>query len=391
MSPNSSSLFCYRRLSPRASSSIPACQLLIPSSHPLQHNNQSLLEIPAELSLSPTPVPSICPSPSYPSVKMMLPINPQRWSLGTGQTSAAPRLSTTQQACGLRPPSNCHHYFQRCSRAGSSDDFYGDAPPPYYSLPPLRSIATRSTNTEIPRGTTRTTRRVKSESCASPHHSHDGDFLANIAAIQLLSGCTNVPGRQSSARRSCCGAGCDSIACMCVLEDFHRRMLSNELSKHPTRQLRVRPTLHGGADGHMSLESTDRVRMCAYCRSTPMTPSVSRERFPSEGLYRRLQSIEDALNQDSFASGISNKRLHTSEVSRKEQSLTADDTVDVGRLRHDHANVEEVSTKNTSRGILGALRNLQHKNLPRRRVVTSPSLDSSKMTSPREAEVSRRV
>lgn len=321
----------------------------------------------------------------------MLPGNPQRWSLGTCHTSAAPHLSTTPQAQSMRSPINCHHCRQRFPLAGSSDDFYGDAPPPYYSLPHLGGIATKSTDAEIPCGTTGTCRRVKSESCASPHHSHDVDFLANIAAIQLLSGCTTVPGRQSSERRSCCGTGCDCIACMCVLEDFHRRILSKELSKRPTRQLGVQQTLHGGADGHMSLESTDRVRMCAYCRSTPMTPSVSRGRFPSEGLDRRLQSIEDALNQDSFASGISNKRLHTSEVSRKEQSLTADDTVDVGRLRHDHANVEEVSTKNTSRGILGALRNLQHKDLPRRRVVTSPSLDSSKMTSPRQAEVSRRV
>ncbi|KAG6358088.1 hypothetical protein INS49_013972 [Diaporthe citri] len=40
-----------------------------------------------------------------------------------------------------------------------------------------------------------------------------------------------------------------------------------------------------------------------------------------------------------------------------------------------------------SRGILGTLRNLQHKDLRRRWVVTSPSLDTSKMSSPCEAEV----
>lgn len=324
---------------------------------------------------------------------MTLLVNTQGRSLRTGHISAAPRLSRIQQLPSLRPPINCqcHHCRQRCQPAGSSDDFYGEAPPPYYSLPPLGSIATGSTDAEVTCGTVHTCRRVKSESCASSYHSHDGDFLANLAAIQLLNSCTTNPGRKSSARGPCYGTGCDGTACLCALEDFHLRMLSKELSKHPTRSLRVQTTLHGGADGHTSVESTDQVRMCAYCRSTPMTPSVCRGRFPSENFDRKLQSIVNASNRDSFASGISNKRLHTSEISRKEQSLTADDTVDIDHPHHDYSNIEEASVKNTSRGILGALRNLQHNDSPMRWITTSPSLDSSKMPSPCEADVSRRI
>lgn len=244
----------------------------------------------------------------------------------------------------------------------------------------------RPPNAEAPVGRTRTGRRVKSESCASPYHGHDDDFLANLAAIQLLSGCMAVAGRQSSARRSCCGIGCDGISC--ALEDSNLRMLSEELSKHPTRPVTIQATVHGGADGHMSLESTDRVRMYAYCHSTPMTPPVSREQFPSEDLDRRLQSIDHALHRDNLQGGTSKKRSHTSEVSRKEQSLNTDDTVDVDHPHHDHDNILEVSVKNTSRGTFGALRDLQHKDRPKRWVFTFPSLDSSEMPSQSEAEAS---
>lgn len=314
----------------------------------------------------------------------MLPVIPQRWSLGTSHVSASPRLSAIQQTPSTRLPIDYHYCRQRCPPAGSSHDFYGDAPPPYYSLCPPGNIAMRSVNAEVPRGRTRTGRRAKSESCASP--CHDDDFLANLAAIQLLSGCMAVAGRQSSARRSCCGIPCDGISCS--LQGSNLRMLSENLSKHPTRPVTIQATVHGGADGHMSLESTDRVRMCAYCHSTPMTPSVSREQFPSEDLDRRLQSIEHALHRDSLQGGTSKKRLHTSEVPRKEQSLTTDDTADVDHPHHDHDDVLEVSVKNMSRGILGALRNLQHKDRPKRWVFTFPSLDSSEMPSQSEAEAS---
>lgn len=392
MSRNSSSLVCYHRQGCFFKHHLPywTSQLLAPSSNPLQHNTQALLDSGTAANITYSG-PFICICSSYPPSKMMLPVNTQRWSLGTGHTSAAPHLSTTQHALSLRPLISCHHYRHRFPPSGSSDDFYGDALPPYYSHPPLGSIATGPVNAGVPRGTARTCRRVKSEACASSYHSQDGDFLANIAAIQLLSGCTTVLGRQSSARRPCCGTGCDGTACLCALEDFHLRMLSKELSKHPARPLRVQTTLHGGADGHTSVESPDRVRMCACCRSTPTTPSVSREPFPSENFDQRLQSIVNAPHRDSFASGISNKRLHTSEVSRKGQSLTADETVDIDHPRHDHSNVGEVSVKNTSRGVLGALRNPQHKDLPRRLVVPSPSLDSSKMPSPCEVGVSRHI
>lgn len=315
----------------------------------------------------------------------MLPVFPQRWSLGTGHVSAGPRLSTTQQAPDVRPPINSHHSRQHFPPVGSPTDCHGDAPPPYYSLPPLGNIAMRSTNAEVSRHTTRTGRRVKSESCASPYYGQDDDFLANLAAIQLLSGCTAITGRRSGGPRCCCSIECDGT--VCALEDFSLRMLSKELSKHPARPVTIQATIHGGADGHMSLESTDRVRMCAYCRSAPMIPPVSRERFASENLDRRLQSIADALHRDSCPNGTSKKRLHTSEVSRKELSFTTDDTVDIDHPHHDHDKVVEVSVKSTSRGILGALRNIQHKDRPKRGVSTFPSLDSTEMPSSSEAEV----
>lgn len=316
---------------------------------------------------------------------MMLPVIPQRWSVGTGQVSAGPRLSAPQRTPSTRLPADSHHCRQRCPPVGASYDFYGDAPPPYYSLCSPGNIAMRSVNAEVPRGGTRIGRRVKSESCASPSHDHDDDFLANLAAIQLLSGCMAVAGRQSSARNPCCGIGCDGISC--ALEDFNLRMLSEELSRHPTRPVTIQATIHGGADGHKSLESTDRVRMCAHCRSAPITPPVSRERFPSEDLDRRLQSIADALHRDTCPNETSKKRLHTSEVSRKEQSFTTDDTGDVDHPHHDHNNVLDASVQNTSRGILGALRNLQHRDRPKRWRSTFPSLDSSEMPPSIEAEV----
>lgn len=321
----------------------------------------------------------------------MLPVIPQRWSVGTGHVSAGPRLSATQQAPSTRLPTNYHHCRQRCPPARSSYDFYGDAPPPYNSLRPSGSIAMRSINAEHLRGTARAGRRVMSESCASPYYGHDDDFLANLAAIQLLSGCTAISGRQSGARRCGCRIGCDGTAC--ALEDLSLRMLSQELSKHPTRPVTIQATIHDGADGHMSLESTDRVQMCAYCRSTPVTPPISRERFPSEDLDRRLQSIADALHRDNCSNETSKKRLHTSEVSRKEQSFTTDDTGDVDHPHHDHDNVLGPSVQNTSRGILGALRNLQHKDRPKRWLSTYPSLDSSEMPPSSEAGVlvSRRI
>lgn len=305
--------------------------------------------------------------------------------LGTGHIWAGPRLSTTQQPPSIRSSIHSHLCCQRCPPAGSTDDICCDAPPPYRSLPPPESVVARSTNAEGPRGTTHTVRRVKSESCTSPYHSHDGDFLANLAAIQLLSGCMATPWRRSSAGHPCCVIGCEGIACS--LEDFHLRILTQELSKHPTRRLTIQTTLHGGTDGQMSLESTDRAQMCAYCRSTPMTAPVSPGRFPSEDLDRRLRSIDNALHRDRSPAGISNKRVHTSEVSRKERSLTADDNLDVGHLRRGHGTVEGICVGNSSRGMLGTIRNLQHKD----RVITSPSLDSSEIPSPREAEVGRRL
>lgn len=328
-------------------------------------------------------------SPSDPSPKMMLPVSAQRRTLGTGHLSAGPRLSTTQQGPSMPTPINYDHCRQRFPPAGPPDDCRDGAPPPYYSLSPLGSIVGGAANAEVTRGTIHTERRAKSESCASPHHSQDDDFLANLAAIQLLSGCTATTGRQNSERCSCCGIGCGGIAC--AVEAFNLRLLSKELSKHTTKPVRIQTTLHGGADGHMSLESTDRIRMGPYCRSTPMTPSVSRELSPSENLDRRLRLIEDALYGDSFPAGTSKKRLHTPEGSRKEQSLTADGAVDVNHPRHDDSNALEVSVKSTSRGILGALRNLQQKDRPRRWVFTFPSLDSAEIPSPYDAEVDRRI
>lgn len=370
---------------PHPPSSTPESRLLFPSSHPSQYNIRSILEIPAQQSLSPTQDRLICASTSFPSPTMMLPVIPQRWSVGTAHVSAGPRLSATQQAPTTRLPINSHHCRQRCPPAGSSYDLYGDAPPPYYSLRPSGITAMRSINAEDFRGTARAGRRVMSESCASPYYGHDDDFLANLAAIQLLSGCTAITGRQSGGRRCCCRIGCDGTAC--ALEDLSLRMLSKELAKLPTSPVTIQATIHGGADGHISLESTDRVRMCAHCRSAPMTPPVSRERFPSEDLDRRLQSIADALHRDSCPNENSKKRLHTSEASRKEQSFTTDDTVDVNHPHHDHDNTPEVSVKSTSLGILGTLRNLQHKDRPKRWVFAFPSLDSSEMPPSSEAEV----
>lgn len=315
--------------------------------------------------------------------------------MGTGHISAGPRLSTTRQHSSIRSPVNGHLYCRRCPHAASSDDLHGDVPPPYHSLPPLASIATRSTSSEGSPAVIPTRRRVQSESCASPYQGHDDDFLANLAAIQLLSGCSTVPERQFTTCRPCCDIGCSAISC--ALEDLNLNLLSKIASKIPAKSLTMPPenrrTLHGGTDGHASMDSSDRARMCAHCRPIPMTPPFPRKRFPSEDLDRKLKSIENALHRDSFQIGKANKRLHTSEVSRKEQSLTADDTVDVDNPRHEDSCIGKAPMRNTPRGILGVLRNLSRKDYSRHSDVTSPWLDSSEMPSPCKAtsEVSRRV
>lgn len=305
--------------------------------------------------------------------------------------SAAPCLSTYQRVPSIRPPVINYHLHRRCPPAGSSDDFYGEAPPPYHSIPPHRRTATRSPDVEGLRGITYTGRRVKSDSCASPAHGHDHDFLANLAAIQLLNGCMATPERQSIVRYPCCGFGCDGIAC--VLDDLTLHRALKAVSKHPNKPLRIQTTLHGGADGHMSLDYTDRVGTRKYRRSLPATSSFPRKRFPSENLDRRLESTGNTLHRDSLPVGKVNTRLHTSEASRKEQSLTADGTVDVLHPRHDHKHVEEASVKKAPRGILGAFRNLQHRDHSRHSRVMFSSLDSGDNPPSCDApsEVSHRV
>lgn len=281
----------------------------------------------------------------------------------------------------MRPSIIRHHSHHLYPPVRISGDFFGDAPPPYHSVPPLGSVVKRATHSEGSRGTERTGRRVKSESCVATYRSHDDDFLANLAAIELLSGCTAGPHGRISTRPPCCDNGCD---CLCALEGFHLQTLSKVISNHSTRTL-ARPlgaqtTLNSGADGYMSIESTDGVRTYRRYRSSSTTPFTFREMFPSEDLDRRLRSICDALHRESFSVALPNKRLHTSEVSRKEQSLAA---IDAERPRQDHDSVEGSTAKNTSRGILGALRGLQHKDRSRRSA-TFPSLDSSEMPSQRE-------
>lgn len=310
----------------------------------------------------------------------MLPLSSQVSAPGACHISAGPCIST-QQPRGTRPSITRHHSHQLCPQAGFFDDFLGDAPPPYHSPPPLESVVKRATHSEGPCGIERHGRRVKSESCAATYHSHDDDFLANLAAIKLLSGCTAGPYGQISARPLRCDNGC---SCFCALEGFHLQSLSNLISKHPTRPLArplwVQPTLNSGADGYMSTESTDGVRTYRRYRSSSTTPFTFRERFPSDEFNPLLRSICDALSRDSFPVALPNKRLHTSEVSGKEQPLAA---IDAEHPRQDHDSVEEGMVKKTSRGMLGALRGLQHKDRSRRSAAF-PSFDSSEMPSQRE-------
>ncbi|KAJ0116856.1 hypothetical protein J7T55_010007 [Diaporthe amygdali] len=96
---------------------------------------------------------------------------------------------------------------------------------------------------------------------------------------------------------------------------------------------------------------------------------------PYEDLDRRLESIDHALRRDGLQPRKPIKRLHTSEVSRKEQSHTADDAVETGQSFPDYNcnKSGESSVKSTPRGILGALRNFQHKDSSRGMSDLSPS------------------
>lgn len=308
---------------------------------------------------------------------MMMPLNAQGLSLGTHRGSTGPCESTTQQAPGTRPLLNRHHCCRRCPPAGSSEGFSGDAPPPYHSLPPLASITTGCTNTESRSRTARSGRRNQSESCVSPYHHRDNDFLANLAAIQLLSGCMADPIRQIGGIHRCSGVACshsidhpDNLK----LHAVSKTALQHQIGSSTVPYGDATP-IHTNTDGHMSLESTNPVRVWARPRSTPTTLSFSHEHCPSEDLDRRLESINHALRRDGLQPRKPNKRLHTSEVSRKEQSHTADDAVETGQSFRDYNcnKSGESSVKSTPRGILGALRNFQHKDSSRGMNDHSPS------------------
>jgi hypothetical protein len=276
---------------------------------------------------------------------------------GPSYVSTAPRRSTTQQCRGSRHSISSHHSYGCSPPARLSDYFRGDTPPPYGSISPLGSNPTRTAKAEGTTGINRIGRRVKSEPCAVIHHGHDDDFLTKLATIKLLTGCTAGEAGKVGTRRTFCGNGCHGIAW--ASED----LCPNPMAKNHTSSLAIsqhnRVALHSDTDGNTSLDSTDGVRTRARRCSTSTTPLFFREEVSSEDLERTPRSIGDALHQDNYSTGFFNKRLCTSEASRKEQALTAEDTVDAERPYQHHKNPGEGAAKNTWRGILGTLRSLQ--------------------------------
>lgn len=317
----------------------------------------------------------------------MQPLNARGSSLGTTHLSTGLRASTTQQAPRAMPPCN-HHCVRYRPPVGSPDDVCGDIPPPYTSLFPPGSVVTKPTNADNHIAITDSRRHINSESCVSPCHHHDNELLAELAALQLLNGCMPYPGRQIRGICSCRGVAYSNNTH--IPDDLNLHVAPEGPSKihdlPSTMPFDARIVRNSGTDGHMSLDSTKPVRMRAQSCSTSRARSFSREHFPSEDLDRRLESIDKSLSQDKSQCGRPNNRLHTSEVSRRQQSLTVDDAVDANQScqEYNYNKSGGVSVKNLPHGFSGTLRDFQHKDHSGHSHVLFPSTDCRETHSPCE-------
>lgn len=195
--------------------------------------------------------------------------------------------------------------------------FSSPAPPPYS---PMRTHFPSYTRSSIPRVNRRGGRRTKSESCVPRDNNiGDDDFLANLAAIQLLTGCTIIPCRHlvSGNLRSIDICSDDDgppdltlhVFCTLRVPVRHR---TRSITRPRVHRFGLRATLRNGVDGHISYPSDESARRFAKTYSAPMTPSSSHDQVSSQELDRRLRSIDEALHQSSSRRG--SRRLNTSEV-----------------------------------------------------------------------------
>lgn len=247
--------------------------------------------------------------------------------------------------------------------------FSSPAPPPYS---PLRTPPPHYTQKSSPYISRRGSRCTKSESWVPRDNNIDNDdFLVNLAAIQLLTGCTVLPGRHviSGTHRSIdIYSGDDDGSPDLTLHMFatlnvpaRRRARSTARSK--TRRYSLRDTLGNEVDGHISYPSDESARRFAKANSAPTTPS-SHDQVGSEELDRRLRTIDEALDQENSRRG--SRRLHTSEVVRVDRP---------------EANENDSALKSVGKvsAALAAWKYSQHRDLSHRSGVLYPSPVLSEM------------
>lgn len=219
-------------------------------------------------------------------------------------------------------------------------------------------------------------RRTKSESHV-PHRSNepvDDSFLANLAAIQLLSGCMTIPSKHilseshhsvnflSGAKQRLPDLTLPMVSTLSVTV-YHDRNSLNPPSRSLSSSLDFRPTLTSGIDGHSSFPSDESVSQGIKTRSAPIPPSSL---SGSEELNNRLRAIDEALLQDKGHSQKRQRRLHAWEVSRRECSQAVDD---------DSSGADQLGEHVVD--VLHAWRNSQHRDLSQLSGVLFPSPEPS--------------
>lgn len=196
------------------------------------------------------------------------------------------------------------------------------APPPYM---PMEIYPPSYTQKGTPHTNRRGSRCTKSESWTSRHSNiDDDDFLANVAAIRLLTGCTMMLSGHvvSSSHRSIdIYSGDDDDDPALALYMFSTSSVPPRRDARFTARFQARryalQTIPGnGIDGHISCPSDESARGFAKAYSGSKTLS-SQDQVGSKEFDWTLTTIDEALEQNSGRRR--SRRLHTSEVVRKDK------------------------------------------------------------------------
>lgn len=167
---------------------------------------------------------------------------------------------------------------------------------------------------------------------AENHH-----LLASLAAMQLLSGCTFLPGeRILSENRHSVDLSNGNIKGLPRLTlhmvstlslQVHRGDISSGRAWESSKSLdEALATLNSGAKGHINFPSDNTSHISVKANKAIGISGPLDNNLGSEELDRRLQAIDEALCQQKSERGRYRSRLYTSEVSRTEDLQNIYDT-----------------------------------------------------------------